>query len=440
MITLKGTYTKAKVMIDTVEDTCRDQIKTFINHPAFTNPVAIMPDTHAGKGSVIGFTMRLSDKVIPNVVGVDIGCGMVSMNIGKELGLSLEMFDHKIRHQIPFGMIARDEAAINMEKEFPWSLVRIRAETFAAAYRNTFGFKIEPPRYNMDWFMEKCSSIGANTRRMINSLGSLGGGNHFIETGFDEQNENYWITIHSGSRNFGKRICDYWQGLAAKKVRKKGKSQLKEEIKRIKKAYSKREVAEKIAELNASQQNSNSVAGLEYLEGADAAGYLFDMVFAQVYAEISRKIMAEIITTMIRTEPLEKIETVHNYIDFHDFIIRKGAIRSYEGEKMIIPFNMQTGLLICEGKSNKEWNYSAPHGAGRIMSRRQAKKSIDMNIFKEQMKGIYSTSVCSGTLDEAPGAYKDPQIIEDAIGPTAEIIARIKPVHNMKDSMGSATD
>lgn len=177
--------------------------------------------------------------------------------------------------------------------------------------------------------------------------------------------------------------------------------------------------------------------GCEWLGGSDVASYLFDMIFSQVYAEVNRKYIGEIICEILGAAPVDSIETVHNYIDFRDFIIRKGAVRSYVGERMIIPFNMRDGILICEGKSNFEWNYSAPHGAGRAMSRGQAKREIDLEEFKNQMTGIYSTSVGTGTLDEAPDAYKSSEVIEKAIEPTAKVIGRIKPVHNMKDTEGA---
>ena len=400
MIVQKGKYTTAKIMIDSVDESCMSQINDFINHPAFTNPVSIMPDTHAGKGSVIGFTMPLSNKVIPNVIGVDIGCGMHSINIGSYLHLSWDKLDYKIRRNIPFGNEVHDNAIINFKNDFPWHKVNVLAEKFAAAYKTEFNYIIKPPRYTNDWFIEKSQKIGGNIRRYINSIGTLGGGNHFIETGISDKGD-YWITVHSGSRNFGKRICEYWQNRAIK-------------------------IIKKIKDIN--------TRGLEWLEGEIAAQYLFDMVFSQIYARVNRSYIINTICSILKLEPLESIETVHNFIDFNDFIIRKGAIRSYKDERIIIPFNMRDGLLICQGKSNPEWNYSAPHGAGRVMSRAQAKKNLDVEIFKKQMKGIYSTSVGSGTLDESPDSYKDVSVIKEAIKDTVDIISHVKPLHNMKDA------
>ncbi len=433
MVQMKGKYTSATIMIDSVEESCISQINGFINHSAFTNPVVIMPDTHAGKGSVIGFTMELAEKVIPNVIGVDIGCGMCSVNVGRELQLSLEELDYKIRRRIPFGKKVHDSGILNFKDDFPWHETNVRAEKFACAYRDKFDMILEPPRYTQDWFLEKASIIGGKTRRYINSIGTLGGGNHFIETGIAE-NGDHWITVHSGSRNLGKRICEYWQNLAVKCLKKSHKENIQLEIDKIRQTCKTSDLQREIKKAKERRGLSSiKISGCEWLENEMAAGYLFDMIFAQMYAQVNRRYMVDIICSILKVEPIDSIETIHNFIDFKDFIIRKGAIRSYKNEKMIIPFNMRDGLLICEGKSNPAWNFSAPHGAGRIMSRSQAKKQLDVDIFKEQMKGIYSTSVGMGTLDESPDSYKDAVMIEDAIKDTALIVTRVKPLHNMKD-------
>ena len=440
MFEINGKYTTAKVMIDDVEESCVGQITQFVNHPAFSRPVSIMPDTHAGKGSVIGFTMELSDKVIPNVVGVDIGCGMLSINFGKNFPITLSELDQKIRQKVPFGQDVHETSVINFEKEFPWKKLNLLKDSFVNAYRNKYERHCSAiPDYNMNWFTSKCDTIGANVRRMISSIGTLGGGNHFIETGIST-NGDYWITIHSGSRNFGKRICEYWQNIAEKHFAKEFTGKKQQEIDDAKTQYQGDERYKKIQEIKAKYKIGIDANGLEWLEGNEYFGYLFDMLFSQMYASINRMYMSSIIQSIVKIDPLESIETIHNFIDFHDFVIRKGAIRSYKDEKMIIPFNMKDGILICEGQSNTEWNCSAPHGAGRVMSRSQAKKAIDLSDFQKQMEGIYSTSVGRGTLDEAPGAYKDASVIENAIAPTAIIIDKIKPIHNMKDGLGESAD
>lgn len=440
MFEISGKYTTAKVMIDDVEETCVSQITQFVNHPVFTNPVAIMPDTHAGKGSVIGFTMELTDKVIPNVVGVDIGCGMLSLNFGCDFPiLSLSELDQMIRQKIPFGQSVHEQSIINFDKEFEWKKLNKTCEAFVQAYRKKYGSCGLPPLYDMDWFLSKCQSMGANTRRMINSIGTLGGGNHFIETGISTKNE-YWITIHSGSRNFGKRICEYWQHKAEKRFKKEFTDQKQNEIDQAKLNFEGQDRFREIEKIKQKYKIGVNANGLEWLEETDYFNYLFDMLFAQMYASVNRLYMTRIIQKILKREPTETIETVHNFIDFHDFIIRKGSIRSYENEKMIIPFNMRDGILLCEGLSNQEWNFSAPHGAGRVMSRSQAKKTIDLSKFQHEMQDIFSTSVGRSTLDEAPDAYKDAQMIENAISPTAIVIDKIKPVHNMKDGLSTSVD
>jgi tRNA-splicing ligase RtcB (3'-phosphate/5'-hydroxy nucleic acid ligase) len=422
MIQYSGKYTTAKVMIDNVEPECVKQIVGFINHPAFTNPVAIMPDCHAGKGAVIGFTMKMSDKVIPNVIGVDIGCGMLSTVIGR-WSLDLADIDKKIREVIPFGKTVNEKNIFDM-KYFPW-----------------------PVGTDGPWFISKCKQIGIDPSYAITSIGSLGGGNHFIELGKSEKTGDIVVTVHSGSRNFGKKVCDYWQKVAAGTDDQTVKIKILLGIEEIKKtAEDGQEIGRRVFELKKSLTAEKKVTGLEYLEGEDAKNYIFDMQFAQQYARHNRSIIMERIIDSLGYPGMDRkikdygpswtVDTIHNFIDPQDHIIRKGAIRSYIGEQMIIPFNMRDGILLCEGKSNPDWNFSAPHGAGRVLSRSMAKKTLNLDQFQKQMDGVFSTSVCRSTLDEAPGAYKDSKIIEAAIEPTATIIDRIKPILNLKDREG----
>jgi RNA-splicing ligase RtcB len=361
---------------------------------------------------------------------------MLSFNIGPELKMSLEELNHKIRVRIPFGSEVQEDAAIHMKNAFPWHAANVMAEKFSLAYFKEFGTKYDPPYYDIGWFEKKVNSIGGDMRRMINSIGSAGGGNHFIELG-KATNGDHWITIHSGSRNFGKRICEFWQNKAYKSLRTDKKKIMDEQIAQIRKDFSGEEVGKKIYDLKKSMGMDYGInmTGLEWLEGSDAAGYLFDMIFAQMYAQVNRQTMLEIICAdCLKVSLTEQIETVHNFIDFRDFIVRKGAVRSYAGERFILPFNMRDGLLICEGKSNVEWNYSAPHGAGRVLARGKAKRTLSMDKFQADMAGIYSTSVDRSTLDESPDAYKDSKLIEDAIQPTAVILDRVKPILNLKDT------
>ena len=393
MLEFQGKYGKAVVMIDTIDQETISQIYEFLNCEVFTNYIAIMPDTHAGSGAVIGFTMPMTDKVIPNVVGVDIGCGMLIFKIIKNiLGLySKKEIDERIREYIPFGTSVNilDKIDLRTHPVF-WTVANMKLKSFVVKYNSKYGTNYTIEDYNYDWLSNKCDEIEINLDRVLKSLGTLGGGNHFIELDKSENTGDYYFTIHSGSRQFGLKIAKYWQKKAGK-------------------------------------------GALAYLEGDDMFGYLKDMVFAQHYASVNRTLMMHSINKALDLESSnELIETVHNFIDFNDFIIRKGAIRSYSGEKMIIPFNMEDGILLCEGKSNPDWNFSAPHGAGRVASRSWAKKNISKDKATERMKkkGIYISTL---PVDEAKEAYKDPKIIEDAIGPTATIIDRLKPVLVMKD-------
>jgi len=392
MLEYQGKYGKAKVMIDSVDSATVSQIYEFLNHEVFTNHIAIMPDTHAGNGAVIGFTMEMTDKVIPNVVGVDINCGMFSLNLGKNVlaEMSRSDIDGNIREYIPFGTNVHKESPLVNEGFFDQVTAEHRA--FTMKFNKRFGTSYAPVQFNMNVLEQTCEKIGMDAGRTIKSIGTLGGGNHFIELGKSQLTGDYWFTIHSGSRQFGLKICNYWQ-------RQAGKGQL------------------------------------AYLTGDNMFGYLSDMVFAQKYADLNRLYMANHVLEACRhgwSNVKQHIQTSHNFIDFNDFIIRKGAIRSYIGEYMIIPFNMEDGILLCSGRSNPEWNYSAPHGAGRVASRSWAKKNLNLDEAKHRMEksNIYFSKLPN---DELKGAYKDPKIIEDAIEPTAMIVDRFKPVLAMKD-------
>jgi len=445
MIEVKGKYTTAKIMIDNVEESCIKQIYEFINHQAFTNSVAIMPDTHAGKGSVIGFTMEMTDKVIPNVVGVDIGCGMLSRNIGKHIDSNMALIDQRIRQRVPMGREVHTRSGRPRDpwEFYDWNNVQQTVRKIDMRFGSNLSSKI-PTHDKVNLLLERADAVGMDRSRFVNSVGTLGGGNHFIEFGEDED-KNIWITVHTGSRNFGKMVCEYWQNKNAKKKRKEAKADLRKEIKVLKKQYRGEELGKKIQEAKDKNAAAETVDDLQWLEGEEMLGYLFDMALAQEYANANRRMIMKLIVSQvvvndqsqsIKDRPnvidnKETIQCIHNFIDFDDMIIRKGAIRSYENEKMIIPFNMRDGLLICEGKSNSEWNYSAAHGAGRVLSRSAAKRTLDQEDANKQMEdaGIFTTNV---PLDEAPDAYKDAKLVEEALEPTLKILKRVKPTHNIK--------
>ena len=446
MLEIKGKYTTATITIDNVEESCLNQIYTMINNSVFTEHIVIQPDTHAGKGSVIGFTMLLGKKIIPAIVGSDIGCGMLSFNIGDVITENkdkLLKLDEKIRSIVPFGTNLQQRSAVPskyFEKNFPWIEVNDTAKKFIVNYNRKFETDFKCVEFNYDWFEKKCKEIGIRQDAEM-AIGTLGSGNHFIEVGKSANTGDIWITIHCGSRNFGKEICDFHQNKAKKVLDFKRNFGLKEKIEEIRKTSIPTEIEFKIKEtkkelgLDFTDININ---GMEFLEGQDAMNYFFDMIFTQVYAKFNRARISENILKSLGSKDKERIECIHNYINFEDMIIRKGSISSYVGEKMIIPFNMADGLLICEGKSNSDWNFSAPHGAGRIMSRSEANQKVDLEKFKYRMKDIVSTSVGKSTLDEAPQVYKDSKMIEAAIEPTCVIIDRVKPILNLKDG-GDAT-
>ncbi|GAB4278966.1 MAG: RNA-splicing ligase RtcB [Marinilabiliales bacterium] len=394
---LSGKYTSAKIMTELVDRESIAQIELLINNPAFINPVCIMPDVHKGIGSVIGFTMKLPDKVVPNVIGVDIGCGILTVCIGENLRKSLSEIDKIIKQVVPLGFKQHQKKIVT---KIDFSDANKSLKTFYGKFNKVFDTRYKPEAYNEKWLSTKVSEIGVDLKTFYNSIGTLGGGNHFIEIGQSINNNNYYVTIHSGSRHFGLKIANYWQKIANDYVR------------------------------------NNAIKGvskeLSYLQDLEMMGYLTDMVFAQYYAKLNRETILKLILEKLNFIPGQKIESVHNYIDPDDMFIRKGAIRSYINELMVIPLNMRDGILICEGKSNPEWNYSAPHGAGRLLSRRQAFKKVNLQDFIDSMKNVYSTSINKKTIDESPFAYKPRELIEKSLLPTCNIIDKILPVINIK--------
>ena len=404
-----------KIFTNDIEQEAINQIDELLEQEPFKNcKVRIMPDVHAGKGCVIGFTADLGDKVIPNIVGVDIGCGMLCVELGK-IDLDLERLDKIINEHIPSGRNIRESKLINFDKINDLYCLRELKET----------------------------------KKFNRAIGTLGGGNHFIEVDADEQ-DNKYLVIHTGSRNMGKQVADYYQNLAIELC--SGKEEMykrKDEIiKTYKEQGKKTEIQKALKELKEEykQNKPNLPNDLCYLEGKYREMYLHDMKICQEYASKNRFYIArEILKKYFIFSDFTPIfnnyddlinrssfETIHNYISFEDNIVRKGAIRANKGERVIIPINMRDGSIIAVGKGNEDWNNSAPHGAGRIMSRMKAKEMFNLEEFKESMKDIYSTSVVEETIDEAPFAYKPMQEIIDNIQDTVEIEKIIKPIYNFK--------
>ncbi|WP_066501589.1 RtcB family protein [Abyssisolibacter fermentans] len=404
MIELKGKYTTAKVFTDNIDDETTSQIIKLCNQPFVENSkIRIMPDTHAGKGCVIGFTANLGDKVIPNIVGVDIGCGMLCAKLGKT-HIDLKQLDEIINHNIPCGQNVHEGRIVKFHK-----LQELHC------YREL-----------------------KNTKRIERSIGTLGGGNHFIEVNKDKNN-NLYLVIHSGSRNLGKQVAEYYQKIAIDLCSGKEDFYIKRDeiIKNYKREGRRKEIQKELIELKKRYDMLQPEYPKElcFLIKEWRNEYLHDMKICQEYANLNREIMADIILNKVFKKALKDFEyfqTIHNYINFKDNIIRKGSISAYKGEKVIIPINMRDGSIIALGKGNEDWNYSAPHGAGRLMSRSKAIANINLDEYKESMKDIYTTSVKESTIDEAPMAYKPIDEIIKNIKDSVDIIDIIKPIYNFK--------
>ncbi len=397
-----------KIFTNNIEDKAKEQINLLLEQEAFKNcKIRIMPDVHAGAGCVIGFTGNLGDKVIPNIVGVDIGCGMLCVELGN-IELDLEKLDTIIHKFIPSGFEVHKERKIKFDK-----LQQL-----------------------------KCYRELKDTKRLERSIGTLGGGNHFIEVDIDNDNNKY-LVIHTGSRNLGKQVAEYYQELANQLCNYnlgEYKEKKQELIKEYKEQGKRQCIQSALEELKKEYQVSKNKIpkDLAYLDGKYREDYLYDMKICQEFAILNRMSIAKTILCHlwnrmeVDSRNWDSFETIHNYISFEDNIVRKGAISARKGEKVLIPMNMRDGCIIGIGKGNDDWNQSAPHGAGRIMSRMQAKKTFKIEEFKNSMKEIYTTSVNESTLDEAPMVYKPMQEIIDCIGDTVEIIKIIKPIYNFK--------
>ena len=342
--------------------------------------------------------------------------------------------DRQIRKHIPMGMVHRKTASMDIYKDFPWTIANAQMNVFTSTLNKRLKTEYKGAEYSADWFFELCERVRCKPVMAVNSIGTLGGGNHFIEFSTSQKTGNTGVTVHSGSRNLGLKICNYWQRKAKDNLKQRYQVEFQNVIKEIKD----NNPPSRWNALIKAAKHPPTLTGLEWIDGEDMYGYLHEMNFAQIYAH---KNVLEMMSTILETLNLpqklllgeDTVHTVHNYIDFKDFIIRKGAVASYKGVKMLIPFNMEDGILVCEGKSNEEWNFSAPHGAGRIGPRGAMKrdKSIDVRKIRERMnkKGIYASVL---PKDEIKKAYKEPEFIEKAIAPTADIIDRLIPVLPIK--------
>lgn len=392
-----------KIFTNNIEDNAKEQIDTLLKQEAFKDSkIRIMPDVHSGIGCVIGFTGDLGDKVIPNIVGVDIGCGILCVELGN-IDIDFEKLDNFIKENIPSG-------------------------------REVYKGRIK----RFDLTLLKCNRTLKDTKRLERSLGTLGGGNHFIEIDIDDNNNKY-LVIHTGSRNLGKQVAEIYQKKAI------GLCNFNEEefdiekdkiIKYYKTTGQKDKIQTEITKLaeKYKEKKNNIPDELAYLEGEYKERYLHDMKLCQEFAVENRRLIAERILKHLSLvlDNCNYFESIHNYISFEDNIVRKGAISARKGEKVIIPMNMRDGCIIGVGKGNEDWNFSAPHGAGRVMSRKQALEKVNIDDYKKSMNGIFTTSINDFTKDEAPMVYKRPEEIIENITDTVEITKIIKPIYNFK--------
>lgn len=391
-----------KIYTDIIEQEALDQINMLLEQPAFQNcKVRIMPDVHSGKGCVIGFTADLGDKVIPNIVGVDIGCGMLTVKLDAD-AIDFDRLDAVIREFVPNG---RDIHA-EQQTDFP-------------GLQNLY-----------------CFSHLKDTNRILCSIGTLGSGNHFIEVDRGQDGALY-LVIHTGSRNLGKQVAEYYQDLAYRLTaynEAEHDAKRKALISEYKKLGKVRELPDALKKLktDAAEKAASVDRNMCYLEGEEREHYLHDMKICQDYAKLNRKLIADTILEKTGLSEVSRFETVHNYIDHTSNIVRKGAISAKKDELLLIPISMKDGCILGRGKGNEDWNCSAPHGAGRLMSRSEAKKKLNVAEFAREMAGIYTACVSEETLDEAPMAYKSLDSIVDNITDTVDIIEILKPVYNFK--------
>ena len=397
MMEIKGQVNTAICFAKVIEEEAVEQIRRMCDYE-FTegSQIRIMPDVHAGKGCTIGTTMTVKDKAVPNIVGVDIGCGMFTVNLGK-VEINMEQMD-AAAHFIPSGL----------------NVWEGRKERF-------------------DLLDLRCYRGLKDIRRLERSLGTLGGGNHFIEIDQAADGTKY-LVIHSGSRNLGKQVAEFYQHLAIDLNKGKEEYFAKRDalIAEYKAAGRRSEIQAALKELKWQSREATIPEDLCFVYGQYLEDYLHDVEICQRFARRSRELMAEIILQQLGLEAVDAFHTIHNYIDTDEMILRKGAIAAHEGEKVLIPINMRDGSVLAVGKGNPDWNFSAPHGAGRIMSRTAAKERLDLDEYRREMEGIYTTSVNEATLDEAPMAYKSLEDIIDVIGESVDIIEVLKPIYNFK--------
>lgn len=391
---ITGKYATAKIFTDLVDEKSIEQVKTLLDQEFVAgSKIRMMPDIHAGAGCTIGTTMTVGDKICPNLVGVDIGCGMLTVKLPAFSDLDFDKLDRVIRGHIPAGFNIRDK---------------------------------EDPYVNHTRLGELNCWDSVDINRAKLSLGTLGGGNHFIEVGRDDDGYLY-LVIHTGSRHLGVEVAEYYQNWGYETMKQDYKNQREYLIDRLRAEGREKDISKELAGLKFDTPKDLCPIGGKLFES-----YIHDMEIVQEYAKWNRIAIAIEIMMRMGWDVIDSFETVHNYIDTKDMILRKGAVSAKEGELLLIPINMRDGSLLCRGKGNPDWNYSAPHGAGRLYGRMETKRRFSVEDYRESMDGIFTTSVGDDTLDECPMAYKPMEAIVDNIGDTVDILKVIKPVYNFK--------
>ncbi len=425
-----------------------EQITQMVMHPAiFGSKIRIMPDCHRGSGCCVGFTYELRDKIVPNFVGSDIGCGIMTYPIGKDIMKhSLTEIEKTIRDSSRMGNGPENIWQVPIADEKDLEQIFKDSTEQAIIFCNNYAHKFKVdisyyiPDYSLDWLKQKCQQVGADYETdILKNLGTLGGGNHYIEVNKDSQNDNCYLTIHCGSRGFGTKICNYHQiKIDMKNKKKKLDRHIEQELAKEVKKNDSFQIADKIKNKNEIRQKQKIKKKItdhpDYLENEEAYHYYMDMIFCQKYACLNRRVLLRSILAGLKLDYnlTDIIESVHNYIDFSDLIVRKGAISAYKDQQCIVSLNMRDGILLCEGKSNPDWNNSCAHGSGRILSRKKASDTFTMKQFHEEMKNVYSTTIIKETLDESPMAYKDTDFIKSLLGDTVTIKKHLYPIINLK--------
>jgi RNA-splicing ligase RtcB len=431
MIELKGKYNKnCKIFTDNVEHSALNTIHRILDSVVSEElPIRIMPDVHQGVGIVIGFTMPLGRMLSPNYVGVDIGCSVNGGFFKSKKKLDLVKIDELIRESIPMGFNL-NKTSLMSYNDFPFDKVQEKMNYFVKIYNKKFNTNYDIPEINENWLKKLLKRIGMENHTFWNSLSSLGGGNHYIEIGINDDDE-YLVSVHSGSRNLGQRVCRYHVN-QSKLQTNFSENEYSKKLDDIRmNTYNKKDIPKKIKLL---KKKLNIGIDKEFLQGEFLFNYLVDMVFTQYYASINRNLMMNKIKEILNVDFDKEIETVHNYVDFSndDFMIRKGAVSAKKDEICLIPISQKFGTVLVRSKGNKDWNESLCHGAGRVMSRSDAKNKITLNEVKKSMKGIVCR-INKNIIDESEFCYKKPNIIMSSIQENSEILSIYKPILNIKD-------